>query len=115
MLQSIIKIAISALIIVIVNELAKSKHMLLATICLSLPLTSLLALTWLYVDTGDTQKVAGLASGTFWMVVPSLVFFIILPLMLKAKFHFSISMIVSGLVTAGCYVMTHKLLSMFKD
>ena len=43
---------------------------LAGAILASLPLTSLLAFVWLYVDTGDTQKVASLATGIFWLVLP---------------------------------------------
>jgi len=39
---------------------------------------------WLYADTGDALRVADLASGIFWLVLPSLVLFIALPLLLRA-------------------------------
>jgi hypothetical protein len=45
----------------------------------SLPLTSLLAFVWLYLDTGDTQRVADLSQGIFWLVLPSLSLFVLLP------------------------------------
>lgn len=34
----------------------------------SLPLTSVLAFVWLHVATANTQQVAGLARGIFWLV-----------------------------------------------
>ena len=46
----------------------------------SLPLISLLAFMWLYLDTGDVEKVVALSRGIFWLVLPSLVLFIALPL-----------------------------------
>ena len=46
---------LSALIIVAVSEVAKRSSLLGAALA-SLPLTSLLAFVWLYLDTGDTQK-----------------------------------------------------------
>ena len=49
----------------------------------SIPLTSLLAFIWLYYDTKDVQKVIDLSLSTIVMTIPSIVFFIVLPFMLK--------------------------------
>jgi hypothetical protein len=38
----------------------------------SLPLTSLLAFVWLYLDTGDIEKVAALSHGIFWLIIAEL-------------------------------------------
>jgi hypothetical protein len=35
-------------------------------------LVSLLGIIWLWRDTGDAERVAGLAGSTFWYVLPSL-------------------------------------------
>ena len=53
-----------------------------------MPLTSLLALIWLYHDTGDAQQSASLASGIFWLVLPSLVFFLAFPAGVRAGWNF---------------------------
>ena len=49
----------------------------------SLPLTSLLVLSWLYLDTKDTAKVSEMSRSIFWAVLPSLFFFLVLPFLLK--------------------------------
>jgi len=49
----------------------------------SLPLTSLLAFVWLYLDTGNTQGIAALSHGIFWLVLASLPLFLVLPLLLR--------------------------------
>jgi len=100
----IIKFLLTALIIVVVSEIAK-KSSLLAAIIISIPLTSLLAFTWLYWDTKDTQKIIDLSYNTIIMVIPSFVFFIILPLLLKLKINFSISLIFSILTTSLAYYL----------
>jgi len=39
-------------------------------------LVSVLAMVWLYIDTKDAEKVSDLATSVFWLVLPSLGFFI---------------------------------------
>ena len=74
----IIKTIVTALIIVLVSEIAK-KYTWTAAVIVSIPLTSLLAFIWLYYDTRDVQKVIDLSLGTIVMTIPSLAFFIIFP------------------------------------
>ena len=98
----IIKTLISAMIIVIVSEIAK-KYTWTAAIVVSLPLTSVLAFLWLYWDTKNTQKVIELSYSTMVMTIPSFVFFIVLPLLLKFKKNFILSIIISIISTAIAY------------
>ena len=50
----------------------------------SLPLTSLLAMVWLWRDTGDAEQVAELSTSTFWFILPSLPLFLALPWLLRS-------------------------------
>mgnify|MGYP001219638956 FL=1 len=100
----ILKTLISALIIVIVSEIAK-KYTWAAAIIVSIPLTSLLAFIWLYYDTKDVQKVIDLSLSTIVMTLPSIVFFIVLPFMLKFKYSFSFSIIVAIISTSVAYLI----------
>ena len=100
----ILKTLISALIIVVVSEIAK-KYTWTAAIIVSLPLTSLLAFVWLYWDTKDYQKVIDLSYSTIVMSIPSFVFFIVLPILLKLKQNFVFSLIVSIISTALAYAI----------
>ena len=102
MLYYTIKILLSSFIIVAVSEIAK-RSTLLGALLASLPLTSLLAFVWLYLDTGDVEKVAGLSSDIFWLVLPSLPLFLLLPLLLKMGWGFWLSLAVAVLLTAVCY------------
>ncbi len=99
----VLKIAITALIVVGVSELAK-KFSLLAAILASLPLTSILAMVWLYVETKDAPKVSELSTGIFWMVLPSLLFFIVLPIFLKVGMKFPWALTASSSVMAITYM-----------
>ena len=78
-----------------------------------MPLTSLLAFVWLYLDTGDVQKVATLAGGIFWLVLPSLLLFVLLPILLRLGWGFWLSLAVSSAATALAYVGMIKLLEPF--
>jgi uncharacterized membrane protein (GlpM family) len=98
----VLKVVITALVVVAIAEVAK-RSTFVAAIVASLPLTSVLAMIWLYADTGDTQKVADLAGGIFWLVLPSLALFIALPLMLRAGWPFGISLLASSALTVACY------------
>jgi hypothetical protein len=69
MSYTIIKIIITSLFIVSISELSK-RSSLLGALLASLPLTSVLAMLWLYIDTKDTEKVADLAASIFWLVIP---------------------------------------------
>lgn len=97
----ILKTIVSALTIVAVSELGK-RSSLWAAILVSLPLTSILAMIWLYRDTHDVQQVAALSKGIFWMILPSLLFFILLPLLLKTglKFWLALPLSCAGMVLA---------------
>ena len=99
-----IKTLITALIIVIVSEVAK-KSSFLGALIISIPLTSLLAFIWLYFDTKDYQKVIDLSYGTILLSVPSFAFFIILPILLKMKQNFVISILISIISTSIIYLI----------
>ena len=104
MMYLILKTLISAIVIVVVSEIAK-RYTWTAAIIVSLPLTSLLAFVWLYWDTRDSQKVIELSYSTIVMSLPSFIFFIIFPLLLKIKQNFIISLIISIICTALAYII----------
>jgi len=108
--QAALKIGLSALILVAVAEVAKRSSFWAAALA-SLPLTSLLAFVWLYLDTGDVQKVAALAGGIFWLVLPSLLLFVLLPLLLRSGWGFWFSLAVSSTATALAYLGMIRLLA----
>ena len=50
MLHYAVKVAVSVLLIVVVSEIAK-RHSLLAALVASLPIISILAMIWIYIET----------------------------------------------------------------
>ena len=107
-----IKTIITALIIVVVSEVAK-RSTFLGAIIISIPMTSLLAFMWLYFDAKDYQKVIDLSYGTIILSIPSFAFFIILPILLKMKQNFAISIIISIIGTSILYFIFIYLLKKF--
>ncbi|MBT9613566.1 MAG: DUF3147 family protein [Burkholderiales bacterium] len=102
LLHYTIKVALSAGVIVAVAEIAKRSSFWAAALA-SLPLTSLLAFVWLYLETGDIQKITALSQGIFWLVIPSLLLFVLLPVMLRAGWGFWVSLAAAACVTALGY------------
>jgi hypothetical protein len=109
-MQFFIKVLLSALIIAGVSELGR-RYSLFAAILASLPLTSILAIAWLYYDTHDTGQVIQLTESIFWVVLPSLVFFLVLPLLLKAGVSFLPALLVSSAVMVVTYWLYTLLLT----
>ena len=98
----IVKVALTATVVVAVSEVAKRSTFWSAALA-SLPLTSLLAFVWLYLDTGDSSRVASLSQSILWLVLPSLTLFIALPVLLRAGLAFWLSLAVASIATAVAY------------
>lgn len=109
MLYIAFKVLLTAVLVVAVSEVAKLSN-LIGAVLASLPLVSLFAMIWLYVDTGDAEKIAKLASGIFWLVLPSLVLFVALPLLIHKGMEFYASLGISVVLTVAAYfLMTYAL------
>jgi hypothetical protein len=106
----VLKFALTAGLIVGISEIGK-RFSFAGAILASLPLTSLLALTWLYLDTKDSEKTAVLSMDIFYAVIPSLVFFPVLAVMLRNDISFPLSMLTSIAVTALAYYFFFWLLN----
>jgi len=96
-LYLVIKAAISGVIVALVSEVAR-RYPGWGGLIASLPLTSLLAMIWLWRDSGDSLRVAELSSSTLWFIIPSLPLFVVLPALLRSGMAFWAAM---GIVIAG--------------
>jgi hypothetical protein len=103
-LYLVIKAAISGVIVAAVSEIAR-RYPGWGGLVASLPLTSLLAMLWLWRDTGDPQRIAGLSMSAFWFILPSLPMFAVLPALLRSGAGFWISMAVSIAGTLALYAL----------
>lgn len=112
MFYYILKVIVSAILIVAISEVSK-RYSLTGGILASLPVISLLAIIWLYVDTGSAEKVSKLSTSIFWMVFPSLSLFLLLPILLKSKLPFYIGLLISCTVMIVLYYLLILVLKKF--
>lgn len=104
MLYLLIKALVSGAIVAAVSEIAR-RYPGWGGLLASLPLVSLLAMTWLYVDTRETAKVADLAASTFWFFLPSMPMFVIIPWLLRSGWSLAATMAIATGVTLALYAM----------
>jgi hypothetical protein len=100
-LYLLIKAAISGVLVAAISELAR-RYPGWGGLLASLPLTALLAMIWLYRDSGDSERVAALAGSTFWFVLPSLPMFLVLPALIRSGMAFWLAL---GLSVAGTLLL----------
>jgi hypothetical protein len=101
----IVKIAVTTALIVLISEISK-RSTLAGAILASVPLISVLAMMWLYSETRDTAQVAALARSILWLVLPSLLLFILLPVLLERGLNFYASLAASVGATILAYYIT---------
>lgn len=109
MLYFALKAILSALVIVAVSEIAKRSSGFAAFVA-SLPLTSLLAFVWLRIEGAEPEKIGELSGQIFWLIIPSLVLFPLLPFLIRHGVSFWFSLGVSVAATAGAYLLMLPLL-----
>lgn len=97
-----LKLVLSALLVAGASELGK-RSTVAGALLISLPLSSLLALSFLYAETKDAARVSAMATGIFWAILPSLVFFLLLPALLKRGWTYWPALGVSSAATAAAY------------
>ena len=76
-----IKYFITAAVVILVSELAKTNDKLGGLVA-ALPLVTVLALIWLYIEKQPISKIANHAYYTFWYVIPTLPMFLLFPYLL---------------------------------
>ena len=83
----LLKAAISGLLIAVASEIAR-RNTALGALIVSLPLTSILAMIWLWRDSHDAARVADQVGSTLWYIAPSLPMFLLIPALLRAGWGF---------------------------
>jgi hypothetical protein len=104
-LYLILKAALSGIIIAIVSEVAQ-RYPGWGALIASLPLISVLAMIWLWRDTGDAVRIAEHAEATFWFVLPSLPMFLLIPMLLKRGLGFWPALAAGCVLTVLLYAVT---------
>jgi len=102
MLYAAVKALLSGVIVAAASEVGK-RHPPFGALILSLPLISILAFVWLWIDTGDREGIASLAQSTFWFVLPTLPMFLVFPALLRGGVGFWPALGLSCLLTIALY------------
>jgi len=97
----ITKYLLTAAVVVLVSEAAKRSDKLGGFIA-ALPLVTLLALVWLYVENQPDSKIANHAWYTFWYVLPTLPMFLAFPMLLP-RLGFWPTLSASAAITVACF------------
>lgn len=111
MMYYAIKVLISAALIVLISEISK-RSTLLGAVLASIPLMSFIAIIWMYHETKDTARIAALSTEIFWLVLPSLLFFVLFPILLKRAMNFYLAFAFSTLVMVAGYFLMSWLLKL---
>lgn len=100
----IVKLLISALAIAAISELAKRMPSLSGLIA-AMPLTTLLTLIWIYLETRDYEVAHTFTVGVLWGLAPTVFFFLAAIPMLKRGVSFPLTIVASlALWAAAAFV-----------
>ena len=97
----ITKYFLTAAVVVLVSELAKRSDKLGGFVA-ALPLVTVLALIWLYIEKQPQEKIANHAWYTFWYVVPTLPMFLAFPALLP-RLGFWPTLLACVIITVVCF------------
>lgn len=108
----LIKVIITAILVVIVSEVSK-RSSVIAGILASIPLLSFIAIFWMYYENKDLTVIINFSKAIFWLVIPSLLFFVALPILLKKGVNFYLSMTLSASIMVLFYYLMVLILKKF--
>jgi len=69
----------------------------------AVPLVSILAMTWMYIDTNDSSSAVEFSNRIIWLIAPSMILFIAFPILIKNGIGFYPSMFISVSMTILAY------------
>lgn len=96
------KLIITTVLIVLISEIGK-RSSLAGAILAAIPLVSILAMTWMYIDTKDSTTAVDFSNNIVWLIAPSMTLFLVFPFLIKKGFNFYLSMSISIIMTIFAY------------
>ena len=108
----ITKIIITTLLIVLISEITK-RSSLMGALLAAVPLVSILAMTWMYVDTNSSNSAVEFSNKIVWLIAPSMTLFILFPILIKRGMSFYPSMAISVASTIVAYYLMILILGKF--
>ena len=97
MIFLLIKIIVTAGLIVLISEIAKANDKLGGLIA-AMPIMTLLVILWMYYDGNSDEKISSHMSYTLLYIVPTIPMFLIFPFVIS-KFGFYMAFLISILIT----------------
>ncbi len=98
----ITKLLITTFLIVLISEISK-RYSLAGALLAAIPLVSILAMTWMYVDTNDATSAVEFSKRIVWLIAPSMTLFIAFPILIKKGVGFYPSMFIATVMTIIAY------------
>lgn len=86
----------------LISEIAK-RSSLAGALLAAIPLVSILAMTWMYVDTNNSDSAVEFSNRIVWLIAPSMTLFIAFPFLIKKGLSFYPSMLISIVMTIIAY------------
>jgi hypothetical protein len=86
-----------------ISEISR-RSSLAGAVLASVPIVSVLAMVWLYTETRDLAQVTAFSKDIVWLVLPSLVLFLVLPVLIERGHSFFVSLALSTGATVVAYL-----------
>lgn len=97
----ITKYLLTAMVVVLVSELAKRSDKIGGLVA-ALPVITLLTLIWLHIEKQPLDKISNHAWYTFWYVLPTLPMFLAFPILLP-RLGFWPALLACVIITVVCF------------
>jgi hypothetical protein len=97
------KAAFSGVLIAVISEIAR-RNAALGALVASLPLISVIAMIWMWRDTGDAARIADHAEATFWYVLPAMPMFLVVPSLIRSGTSFWMALLLGCTLTLCLYL-----------
>jgi len=98
----VLKLVITTVLIVLISEISK-RNSLAGALLAAIPLVSILAMTWMYIDTNDTKSAVDFSNSIVWLIAPSMTLFLAFPYFIKKGLSFFPSMFFAIVLTILAY------------
>lgn len=96
----------------LISEISK-RSSLAGALLAAIPLVSILAMTWMYVDTSSSTSAVEFSNRIIWLIAPSMTLFIVFPLLIKKGIGFYPSMGVAIVATVAAYYLVILIVGKF--
>jgi len=106
----VLKVLTSALMIIIITEIAK-KHSVLGGFVAVLPINILLSLIWLYIEKKDIALLGNFTNSAIWGIFPTIFFLITVTLLFNKNNPFIPTILIGLVILAVFLLVQHKILS----